>query len=380
MENIECKCPVCGENFSRRKDHCKKSKEKFGKPYCKTCAAKYKGGAGKTKVKGEPVTIVCEFCYSNFIVPFGQRKRKFCSKSCASRARIGLRNSKTRSICVICNKEFEHYGSRILCSRKCNRIYMSQMRIGDNNPIRKTHPQEIRICKECNKEFKFSRDGLHKNQDRFFCSKECFIKFQTGKTKGSWGPAAYSNCYPLEFNQSLKFEIIERDEHSCILCNATKKLSVHHIDYDKTNNNKDNLITLCTKCHGITSGGDRGFFTTFFSAVMSGSKLVKKGWGCEVHIVNNDKYCLKYLIFFKNREFSLHFHEVKQEVWHCLMGKFICEIEENGTKEKFILQQGEHIELTPFTSHRLAALKNSIIVEVSTKDFPEDSIRIEKGD
>jgi len=30
--------------------------------------------------------------------------------------------------------------------------------------------------------------------------------------------------------------------------------------------------------------------------------------------------------------------------------------------------------------HQLMATRNSIIIEVSTTDFPEDSIRIEKGD
>ena len=40
----------------------------------------------------------------------------------------------------------------------------------------------------------------------------------------------------------------------------------------------------------------------------------------------------------------------------------------------------DKIEIKPNMEHQLMALSNSIIVEVSTTDFPEDSIRIEKGD
>ena len=45
-----------------------------------------------------------------------------------------------------------------------------------------------------------------------------------------------------------------RDKRKCILCEKTElenkeKLSVHHIDYDKTNNNPINLISLCRMCH-----------------------------------------------------------------------------------------------------------------------------------
>jgi len=45
-----------------------------------------------------------------------------------------------------------------------------------------------------------------------------------------------------------------------------------------------------------------------------------------------------------------------------------------------ILKQGETILLNPKVEHQIQALKNSIITEVSTTDYPEDSYRIEKGD
>jgi len=40
-------------------------------------------------------------------------------------------------------------------------------------------------------------------------------------------------------------------------------LQVHHIDYDKNNNAKDNLILLCNKHHGQTSHR-REYWQSFF--------------------------------------------------------------------------------------------------------------------
>ncbi|HEB13745.1 MAG TPA: hypothetical protein ENI13_02060 [candidate division CPR3 bacterium] len=63
--------------------------------------------------------------------------------------------------------------------------------------------------------------------------------------------------YGIEFNEDLKEVIRNRDRRKCQLCEKTEleneeKLSVHHIDYDKKNNDPDNLISLCRSCHSKT--------------------------------------------------------------------------------------------------------------------------------
>ena len=56
--------------------------------------------------------------------------------------------------------------------------------------------------------------------------------------------------YPPEFNSRLKRKIRKRDGLKCQKCEANScRLDVHHIDYDKNNNDECNLITLCTSCH-----------------------------------------------------------------------------------------------------------------------------------
>ena len=36
---------------------------------------------------------------------------------------------------------------------------------------------------------------------------------------------------------------------ACYFCNRLDKIDVHHIDKDRSNNNKVNLIALCKSCH-----------------------------------------------------------------------------------------------------------------------------------
>ena len=69
------------------------------------------------------------------------------------------------------------------------------------------------------------------------------------------------------FNKQLKEQIRQRDNHRCQQCfrhqdelfKNTKagirqyKLYIHHIDYNKQNNNPNNLISLCLNCHTQTN-------------------------------------------------------------------------------------------------------------------------------
>jgi len=57
------------------------------------------------------------------------------------------------------------------------------------------------------------------------------------------------NQYNGEFTDELKQEVRKRDNWICQQCGRKRSVTCHHIDEDKLNNIKDNLITLCKSCH-----------------------------------------------------------------------------------------------------------------------------------
>lgn len=64
--------------------------------------------------------------------------------------------------------------------------------------------------------------------------------------------------YTPSFTGQLKERVRVRDNFICKLCKVPeleigRKLSIHHIDYNKKNDNINNLVSLCTSCHAKTN-------------------------------------------------------------------------------------------------------------------------------
>ena len=77
-----------------------------------------------------------------------------------------------------------------------------------------------------------------------------------GEKNPRWLGGKSFEPYTVDWTQTLKQSIKERDSYICQLCHNSlinKKCCVHHIDYNKTNNNPINLITLCNCCHTKTN-------------------------------------------------------------------------------------------------------------------------------
>lgn len=79
-----------------------------------------------------------------------------------------------------------------------------------------------------------------------------------GSEHHNWRGGIASFPYPSGWTDIYREEIRCRDGYKCQLCGVSesdlsRKLSVHHIDYDKNNLNPDNLISLCTSDHVKTN-------------------------------------------------------------------------------------------------------------------------------
>ena len=64
-------------------------------------------------------------------------------------------------------------------------------------------------------------------------------------------------------------------------------------------------------------------------------KTVKKVWGQEEWVVNNDKYCGKILTVKKGFRCSLHYHKKKHETFYVLEGNLLMEVYSNHRDRAF---------------------------------------------
>ena len=79
-----------------------------------------------------------------------------------------------------------------------------------------------------------------------------------GSKNSQWRGGISFELYPVSFSKKLKAEIRKRDNYTCQICGKSEQdehrnLSIHHIDYDKTNSSESNLISLCDSCHQKTN-------------------------------------------------------------------------------------------------------------------------------
>ncbi len=99
----------------------------------------------------------------------------------------------------------------------------------------------------------------------------------SGCLNGNWQGGISFEEYPQEFSLRLKERIRKLFNRKCFLCRSNDKengrlLSIHHIDYNKKNNNLDNLIPLCEHCHGKTNY-NRNFWVKEFKLLLYAYKL-----------------------------------------------------------------------------------------------------------
>lgn len=117
-----------------------------------------------------------------------------------------------------------------------------------------------------------------------------------------------------------------------------------------------------------------------FNIMVTEPKRVEKLWGHELWIHNDSQYCGKLLVFTKSgNAFSMHYHMLKNETWYVQEGSFKFDWIDTETTEKMstILHKGAVVYVEKGLPHQLTALEdNSVVFEVSTEHFDEDSYRI----
>ena len=103
---------------------------------------------------------------------------------------------------------------------------------------------------------------------------------------------------------------------------------------------------------------------------------VDKPWGYELHWAKTDRYVGKVIHVNQGHALSLQYHNLKDETIYLWTGKITFEIEVNGVLTSREMKPGEAVHITPKTVHRMTALEDSDIYEVSTPEL-QDVVRLE---
>ncbi len=232
--NTNCRGEVCYNTYH------------YGGGLCKSCATKKRTKGknnpnyidGRTSAQkcigcGKTIDMRCEYCWDCF-----QNSIKVPKK-----------------LCMDCGKEIKGYKAK-RCHSCANSGQLNSM---------------------------FGKHCIHTEETKKIISQKNLGNYHTKETRkkislGHGGTGIpYENAdYPEKFNSELKYKIRKRDNFTCQMSGITetehlkkygKKLDVHHIDYDKQNCKKDNLITL-THLWNIKVNGNRKYWTKYFKGII----------------------------------------------------------------------------------------------------------------
>jgi mannose-6-phosphate isomerase-like protein (cupin superfamily) len=105
---------------------------------------------------------------------------------------------------------------------------------------------------------------------------------------------------------------------------------------------------------------------------------VEKPWGYELIWAKTDAYAGKILFVRAGQALSLQFHREKDESWYLLAGRAEIELGEVGkaVTEREVVGAGAAFRFEPGTVHRVRAVEDTTILEVSTPQL-DDVVRLQ---
>ncbi len=296
---------------------------KFLKGYHCNPQTEFKKGDKRNPKKRYGFSYICQVCNIIFYDK-PSKKRKFCSKKC-----YGIKEKEEYEFLL--HKFIQENTNQHSCKCGCGQfITIKKYHYNYGIPTSISEHRNIKrspysICQYCGIQFKNKSHSNSCNYQRKYCSHKChgserkkpttifindnsnkhlchcgcgqFITIKKyniwlgipkyiyrhhysifkGQNHPNWKNDKSFEPYTPDFNDQFKEAIRKRDGHTCQLCEITqeesgRKLSIHHIDYNKLNSFQQNCISLCVKCH-IMTNYNRDEWKTFFQS------LLKKKYG-----------------------------------------------------------------------------------------------------
>lgn len=103
---------------------------------------------------------------------------------------------------------------------------------------------------------------------------------------------------------------------------------------------------------------------------------VSKPWGYELIFGKTGRYVGKILHISEGESLSLQYHEMKEETLYVVAGELRLTIEYDGDRRELMLRQGEAFHIPPRLIHRMEAIVDTDVAEVSTPEL-DDVVRLE---
>lgn len=167
---------------------------------------------------------------------------KYCSASCRSQHVHHSKESRLKRIATLKRM----YASDEAFKKKRAMYY--ERRIGV--PMNEAQGEKISVTRKLM--FQFGVLSLKREKNPAWLG---------GKSMEEYGP---------DFDDALKEQVRLASQYKCSLCGCSqvengRHLDVHHIDYDKKNNNLKNLVALCVRCHRKTNHHRKQWTNHFIS-------------------------------------------------------------------------------------------------------------------
>jgi mannose-6-phosphate isomerase len=112
------------------------------------------------------------------------------------------------------------------------------------------------------------------------------------------------------------------------------------------------------------------------SSPLTPTRRVEKPWGYELIWAHTERYVGKLLHINQGHKLSLQYHRQKDETIHLQNGRVLLVVDEGTGLMEIELKPGQSYHVRPLTKHRMVALTDCDVLEVSTPEL-DDVVRLE---
>lgn len=109
---------------------------------------------------------------------------------------------------------------------------------------------------------------------------------------------------------------------------------------------------------------------------MTDIRRVEKPWGHELIWAHTERYVGKLLHIKAGHKLSLQYHNQKDETIHVQRGQLLFVVDEGQGLIEKRMEPGQSYHITPLTKHRMVAVTDCDVLEVSTPEL-DDVVRLE---